>query len=412
MAPNILVVVIEGLSANLISAFGSTIAKTPTIDRLAAWGLVLDQCYVDGPELPSNLKSLWTGMHAMQSSGSPENTLWRILERAQVPCSLFTDSQEVAEEATVLGCQEPIVVRHEPKDSPAESTDDCSLMQLFASVANELEDEDRNGLVWLHSSGLHLPWDAPIAIRQAFADPDDPPPPSGIEPPGFQIDANTDPDELTGWLQVAAAQVAAFDEAIEGLRAAIENRSDAESWHWCILAPGGISLGEMGYFGIHDETDHIRSNNELTAPVIFCPQKRSDAGTRRSELYQLPDVFSSLLDLFRIDAPTECWGKTVFQSICSQQITDWPKENQLVAMQAKDQKCWIRSPAWSASIDDDACSLYVMPDDRWQTSDVANLRIDVCELMRSSWSDFVLATKSNKRGALPELPSELTNLIR
>ena len=107
MAPNILVVVIEGLSANLISAFGSTIAKTPTIDRLAAWGLVLDQCYVDGPELPSNLKSLWTGMHAMQSSGSPENTLWRILERAQVPCSLFTESQEVAEEATVFGSWQP-----------------------------------------------------------------------------------------------------------------------------------------------------------------------------------------------------------------------------------------------------------------------------------------------------------------
>ena len=416
-AGNVVVVTIEGLSKNLLGAYGSTVGRTPSIDRFAAWGMTLDQCFCDGPTLADNLRSLWTGQHALQSEQMDEASIWETLDTRGIPACLVTDSQEVAEEATALGCESPTLLGRPEISSPAESTEDCVSMQLFAAGAEELASEGRKGLVWLHSSGLRLPWDAPLELRRAFADPEDPEPPAEVGPPSFEVNESTDPDKLTGWLQVAAAQVAALDEGLEGLRQVVESRRDADTWSWCLLAPGGIPLGEAGHFGfptLEDNPTHRRgfTDNTLGVPTILCPSRSQLVGERRSELYQLPDIHASLEALLGIKSEHTKWGRSVLKSGFSQRTSDWPVENQLAGVGISDECSWIRSPAWSAILDNENCELYVMPEDRWQVSNVAGLRFDICEMMRSSWQDFRTACESADRGSLPTLPLDLTNLIR
>lgn len=415
--PNVVVLTIEGLSKNLIGAFGSTIGRTPTLDRFAAWGLTLDQCFCDGPDLESNLHSLWTGKHALQHDRNTEETLWHLLAASEIPACLITDSHEVAEEATAMGCESPMLLGREPVQAPATTTDDCAAMRLFAAAAEELANTERQGLVWIHSSGLTLPWDAPLDLRLAFTDPDDPEPPQEIGPPAFEITDSTDPDKLTGWLQVAAAQVAMLDEGLEGLRQVIDSRSDADTWNWCILSPGGIHLGEAGYFGIPDAGTSLPlsarcTDNTVGVPALICQTVSECVGQRRSELYQLPDVQAAIAGLLGLDAQTPSWGRSFLESGFSQRTSDWPVEHQLAGMQLGPDTYWLRSPAWSALIEQDNCQLFVMPEDRWQVSNIAAIRQDICDLMRSSCQDFRTACESADRSSLPELPAELTNLIR
>src|SRR5690606_9477229 len=101
------VLVIEGLGTGLIGTYGSSTASTPALDRMAAHGLVLDQCFVDSQSLSRQMRSLWTGSHALQTAPLPWN-LWHSYAArwdnsadsaaSQVSSGrLLTDSREVAE---------------------------------------------------------------------------------------------------------------------------------------------------------------------------------------------------------------------------------------------------------------------------------------------------------------------------
>lgn len=435
-------VVIEGLGTNLVGAYGSSSAITPALDQMASQGVLLDQCFLDSQQLHEQLRSLWTAAHALQTGPLPWNlwqgfaARWGERSSASGMARLLTDSPQVAELAEQLGCPQITLIAPRstspsillpcggpPHDAiedlaqgPAEDSSQCAVMELLATAAAELA-SGPPGLVWIHSRGLRHPWDAPLDMRAQFADPEDPDPPDCIELPSIAIDAETDPDFVVGWGQVAAAQAAVIDEGLTVLRDTVAQRPDATAWAWLVTTLGGVPLGEHGRLGWgHQQL----VGAELHTATIIVPAQPLAIGLRRPELFQLPDIAATLAGLLELELPSTVWGQNALALGAAQSPDRWLHELRMAMLSGK-QGSWLRTPAWSAILENlEAGShgdtgndqLFVKPEDRWEVSQIADRRRDIVELHRQLLPLFAAAAKCGQRSALPVLDDDLLNLLR
>ncbi len=408
---NGIAIVVEGLHTGLIGAYGSNTAVTQAIDRLAAYGLVLDQCFVDSLDVVQQLRSLWTGRHAAQL---PQGgwSMWQHVTEAALECCLITDCPVVARIAEELECPRVILVATESPTVPASDWTECALMQVFVAAVEEIESSDSENMIWIHSRGLRHAWDAPVEFRRRFMDPEDPAPPSESCVPNIVIGRDTDPDEIVGWAQVAAAQVAVVDRALEVVMTTIEARSDALSWSSMLLSLGGVPLGEHGRLGWGEPQLH---GEEMSCLAIVRPAKWLPLGQRRAEICQLPDLMPTWLEAMEIDSPlpSTCWGRSVLGMGPFTAPFQWPAYFQSAYSVHDDGTQWVRTPAWSSLLfSDERRSLYVKPDDRWEVSDVATRRVDIVDQLQELADIFKRCLVNNNREELPQLEDELCNLIR
>ncbi|QDV22613.1 hypothetical protein [Aureliella helgolandensis] len=447
---NALAIVVEGVGTGLIGAYGSNTAATPAIDQLAAQGLVLDQCFLDSRQLSTQLRSLWTGLHARQEATS-EWSLWRAFEENQRPAALYTDCPVAADIAQQLGCKQVTLISLEPVTEPVEDPAECSLMTVFAAAAEALA-EGVDGLVWIHSRGLRLAWDAPLELREKFLDPEDPVPPAEVDAPGFEVDASVDPDWVIGWGQVAAAQTAVLDDAIAALYATVATRPDAAQWSLLFASLGGVPLGEHGYVGWGKEQLH---GEELGCAAIILPSEYEPVGQRRGELCQLPDLAVTLMHCLDLEIPllNRAWGRNMLRLAYSYNATAWDPLHQLAVLFTAEAdglggQVWVRSPAWSAVFSASAgCDdrsrelrvgelgdsagdlaeqrdwqadavpqfveqLYVKPDDRWEVSDIASRCPEVLQQLRNAVDSFEESLRKHEREHLAALDEELCRTMR
>lgn len=408
---NAVVIVVEGMGLGLVGAYGSATAATPALDRLAGGGLVLDQCFVDSLVLEHQLESLWTGLHAAQRSAdnaSELHSMWSLLAQRKIPGRLITDCPEVASVAQRMGCEQIALVEVTARTELAEEADQCAAVEVFAAVIEELSIADTQGVVWVHSRGLKLPWDAPRTLRMQMTDPDDPEPPMELCVPSFPVDNATDPDLIVGWSQVAAAQVAAIDQAIESVVQAVQMRGDANSWSWLITSLGGYPLGEHGQIGWR-----VRQlfGEEVSIPAII-QASSGRLGARRGELCQMPDLLAILLECLGLKFDMPIWGRSLLNAPAPSAPQAWPVEHTLAWLEHAG--CiWLRTPAWSIMCQPSTPSrLFVKPDDRWEVIDVASRRTDLVERLTELIDRTQRAAQTGKRVSLPRLEAVLCELCR
>ncbi|MEZ6136227.1 MAG: hypothetical protein R3C53_15135 [Pirellulaceae bacterium] len=432
---NVVTITIEGLGAGLVGAYGSNTAITPTIDALASRGILLDQCFLDSQDLEAQLTSLATGQHALHTEIGDQpasidsrhydrlegSYIWQRLRACGRSGRFITDSPVAAAWAERTGCSQVLLIptpdQREPEEDPAE----CAVVAAFIATAEELTSAECE-FTWLHSAGLRLPWDAPLALRHQFIDPDDPDPPSDVRPPSFEITESTDPDLVVGWGQVAAAQVALIDDAIGTLHDALSTRND--QLKFCVVGLGGVPLGEHGRVG----WGHVQLyGEELQCVAVFYPTPESEIGWRRGEICQLPDIGATILDWcgleFSPEETSEYWGRSLQTWGFTDTPPRWSPAHQLAVVQTQGQ-IWVRSPAWSAVLPRDEfgsasnveneprCKLFVKPDDRWETSEIADRRPAIVELLTASAETFISAAKAGNRDALPRLDPTLCDVMR
>ena len=72
---NILVVVVDGLRASALGAYGNTTFPTPALDRFAADSLLLDRCYSPSAELEQIYHALWLSEHPGRAAALPAAAL-------------------------------------------------------------------------------------------------------------------------------------------------------------------------------------------------------------------------------------------------------------------------------------------------------------------------------------------------
>ena len=70
MPANVLVIVVDGLRASALGAYGNTSYPTPSLDRFAAESLLLDWCFAPSPDLPDIYRALWQPDDPVQNPAS------------------------------------------------------------------------------------------------------------------------------------------------------------------------------------------------------------------------------------------------------------------------------------------------------------------------------------------------------
>ena len=87
-----MVLVVDRLGAGFLGPFGNTWINTPCFNQLAAESLVLDQCWIDTPDVVSLSESLWAGTN--RGTEKPESS--PLLNGVSRSC-LITDDERIAE---------------------------------------------------------------------------------------------------------------------------------------------------------------------------------------------------------------------------------------------------------------------------------------------------------------------------
>ena len=351
----LLVVTIDRLPAWILPAYGATWVATPAIDRLAARGVVFD------------------GVVAM--SDDPRDAVQGLLAwttRRPTAVAIVTDDPEVVHgacggEVTVV----PIV------SPPRQEADEAStsLGRLFAAATAVVE-QRRHDVVWCHAGSLGVSWDAADEFREAYVDPEDPPPPAGAAVPDVAVTSDTDPDLVAGVRHVFAGQVTLLDRWLDRLVTAAGDR--------CTILVAGIRGMPLGLHGRLGPGALPPYAEVVRLPAILVDADGRMAGQRYGGLVTPADLGETLADTVAnaVVSSAEPWQGRSLASL----FTDWTITARDRVIVTGREGTAVVTPAWHLiRLPDDqesALKLFAKPDDCFDLCDVADRCPAVVEDLR------------------------------
>ncbi len=291
---NVLVVVVDGLRASALGAYGNTTYSTSTLDQFAAESLLLDECYAPAADLAMIYRALWQSRHpARPDRGNTERntalgngiSLPHIFAQLGFDTTLVTDAAELAEFPCAADFHQ-VRVQIDPADEAAgaERVDDIvetKFAQLLAAVhgditqrSNEFQqfagtNTERPRLIWVHSQGMHGPWDAPLDLQHELFDEEDAPPLETTIPPNIWIVPDADPDIAYRHSIAYAAQVVVLDTCWQKLMDSLIASNSPHPW-LVILVGAGFSAWRA--------SEDRRCRFPATRRAIACPVSDSLSG--------------------------------------------------------------------------------------------------------------------------------------
>ncbi len=97
------------------------------------------------------------------------------------------------------------------------------------------------------------PWDAPLAMRNRFAEEDDPQPPTLVTVPDYWLADNADPDEALGIRHAYAGQVSLLDLCLGAFCDQLDESPLAARTQLSVVSARGFPLGLHQRIGPSDE---------------------------------------------------------------------------------------------------------------------------------------------------------------
>lgn len=382
MAPkNILVVAVDGLRASALGAYGNTSFATNALDELASQSLVADSCYAQSFELPLIYRALWRSLDPLRPDDpATDQSLIDAVNRLGYRTSLVTDEPGVKNLATEFA---EVLELENRSNRRAVDSGETALAQLFAAAGEHaLSATEQPQFVWVHSRGMHGPWDAPIDLQVRFLDEDDPPPVDILDPPQLLLTEQDDPDAAFRFSCAYGAQVMVLDEALGELMGAVDAASRKE-WQVMLLGLRGFNLGEHGRIG---GEGLYRSN--LHVPWLIRSSDGSGRLLRTQMLATHADLFPTLRSWLERDQEEALSGdgRNLFAmidgTVCNREY---------VISSDQEGKHAIHTSLWSmlmtaseedgdpGTSDRSTAQLFIQPDDRWQANDIAVLRSEIVD---------------------------------
>jgi hypothetical protein len=335
--------------------------------------VVVEHMWTASPDLRDFYQRAWAGDR------------WpKRLAEVGIHAQLVTDDANVAAWADAAGMAE--VWRLDPgAEERAATAAETRMARLFALAAECLEawtqsSASHGELLWIHSQGWQSPWDAPLELRAALLDDEDPEAPAYVNPPA-RINAE-DHDELLGLRAAYAAQTIVLDECVGGLLALLAELGLAESPHVALVGCRGYALGEHGCLiresrSLYSELLHV--------PCLFWQRGSAPAPPRRGGLASVDDLQASLAAWFdrKGAGAAGCDGAD-----CAADEKEEKKRSFVAALGDHGERA-MRTCSWMLRLpprprgEDEAAlpslEVYVKPDDRWEANEVADRCGDVAE---------------------------------
>lgn len=405
-ATNIIIVVVDGLRASALGAYGNTTFPTPALDQFAAESALCDACYAASESLPANYRALWQSRHPLRPDFTDEQepSLPRIVAQCGYSTVLITDDPELAALQSAAAIDQCIVIAESAAgaDSRAEDVGQTALGRLFATVCEELAAGNDAGatnselnkggrprLIWVHSRGMYGRWDAPLELQQMLIDEGDPPPREETTPPDIALHETDDPDIQFQSACAYAAQAMVLDACWSALMETLASDSSHARWLTMLIGVRGFPLGEHQRIG---GIDGRMFADQLHVPwMLRFPDGRA-ALARTPALVTHLDLLPTLVDVLgqADDIDRSGDGSSILLLLASSRSA-WRE----ALLSSSESSAWaIRTPTWTLRrghavqiahepvVEADllgSAELYVRPDDRWEANDIAKLCPDVVE---------------------------------
>ena len=349
---NVICLVVDRLQAGMLGPYGNTWVRTLHVDRLAAQSFVFDQAIACNPSLAAVLDDLWPA----EFFGNR-------------PATLITDDPAVNSHPSAALFAEKRLI--EPASEFLEASDIATtqLAEFFRQSVEWLGGRQDPFCLFLHTRGMAGPWDAPWALREQYADEEDPRPPEFVVPPEHFLAPGYDPDELLGIQHAYAGQVSVFDTCLGVLLDALEESPFAASTLFVLVGARGFPLGEHLRVGPCDAALY----NELVHVPLLVRSPGDVGALARSQALvthrDLPPLLTDWLELTVEGSPSPA-------PRLSSHIRGEPNVGRDHLRFSSNLDRAIRTPAWYLRESGEGSTvkheLYVKPDDHWEVNDIAD----------------------------------------
>jgi choline-sulfatase len=378
-APNLVLVTIDTLRADHVGAYGHPGAETPTIDRLAREGILLEDAVVQVPQTRPSHTSIFTGRYPYEhgirdnysaplAAGTP--TMASILRLQGWDTGGFIGAYPVSRPS---GLDRGFAVF----DDPFAAGDDTTREARTERRAKEVVDKALAWLAkpraapffaWVHLFDPHAPYDAPAPYGPRHArSPYD----------GEVAYADAQLGRVLAWL----------DE--KGLR----SRTLV-----VVTSDHGEGLGEHG----EDEHMFFVYDSTLRVPLVLSWPGRLPAGARVGGQFRSVDLLATCLDLLGVPAPPTSGASRAAFLRPGGRIPD----NESYAESLYGQLHFgyaplraLRGEGWKL-IDVPRPELYRLAEDPHETRNLVDQRSTVAAAMRTNLQRF-----DRQGGKAPELPA-------
>lgn len=326
---NLVLVSIDTLRADHLSAYGYARPTSPALERLAQQGVLFRQAYSHSPKTAPSHMSLFTSLH-------PE--VHRVLNRAgrEIDSALSRDVPTLPEMLGRAGYRSAAYTaggnlhrrigfgrgfeRYEHMPMDAAPTFDAAVRQLREWSQHP---DTRPFFLFLHTVQVHDPYLPPASYRERFADP-------GYDGPivsdreviqararaaqqspaqAFWRDVDPeDPDDLRHLVDLYDACIRYTDDQIGRMLDALSELGLAAETLVVVLSDHGEEFME------HGGTRHNSLFQELLhVPLILRvpPASGIPAGTRIDPSVRLVDVMPTLLELVGLPVPAHLEGESL-----------------------------------------------------------------------------------------------------
>jgi len=378
--PNAVVLVVDGLSAAMLGAYGNTWFETANFNRLAARSIVFDYAFSSSTNLEHAYRKFWTPDRqvGLDEPNQTRNILIDQIAKLGASTNLFTDEPLVADSSLAKSFDQVMQIAPVVTDKISDADEDTELANFFAQATSWLLELEPGSLAWIHSRGLMGAWDAPHQMRVSLAGEGDPEPDNFYQPPSGLFDLEQDdPDDLLGFQQACAAQVMLLDRFFGVLLDLLENDPTWKSTLVCFTSTRGFPLGEHGMLG-HDQERPSNYNESVHVPLMVSvpddPEFRDLRCVRNKSLRQNDLIGDCLSIWFADNRSVEQFNSLAFD------VADL--QNQAVVIESDGisrSSISIQSQAWKLikntsnqePANGDQLELYAKPDDRWEVNDVS-----------------------------------------
>ncbi|MDA0255091.1 MAG: hypothetical protein O3A18_09450 [Planctomycetota bacterium] len=374
-----LIVTVDRLPAWLLPLAGCTWVATPALDALAGRGLVFDRVIAASDAVGDTLAALG-GCGSGDRSDS-----WPLLAAATAAGwspVVVTDDAGLAATLPPEAAIEQVPLMFPPR--LATTATETAFGRLFAVAVRSLE-AGRHRFVWCHSSSLATSWDAPRSFREAYLDPDDPPPPEGATPPDLPVDTDTDPDLVMGLRQVFAGQLTLLDSCLATLLEAVAERSAQSPWTLVFAGVRGLPLGLHGRIGCGPLPPYAEL---IQLPAVLVDHRGRMAAQRYGGLTTPADLGQTLLDLIGDrgggSPPAAVAADPRIGRSLLGLLDAWQGPNRDRAITMASQGVSVSTRGWHLVCPEgdgtsDRPHLYARPDDYFDACDVADRSVEVAE---------------------------------
>jgi arylsulfatase A-like enzyme len=395
----ILVLAPMSLHLGYLGCYGNTWVETPTLDALAAEGVVFDNHYSDCPDVDGAWRAWRTGLYdfprpgvqrAFLPSGSAD--ILSLIRARGNPTWLVSapGGDSGADPDGAIRWEEFTLILGEDRDTAG------MLSRKVMRFVRQLEHFD-DGLIWVQPSHLLPAWTVDEFTPDDFSgDSDEESPETPIDPLLNPKLSFLDPsDELT-FLRLQrtyAGAVNRLDRELGELLDQLRQQKVYDQMVIILTTDRGFPLGEHGLVGdslpwLHEELVHL--------PLIIRLPNQASAGERIGALTQPVDLMPTLLEAFGLPS-VETHGSSVLPLIKGERdrIRDYACSGMEKAGAIE---YALRTPDWAFILPEPAGEtkprapqLYVKPDDRWEMNNVLQHHTEMTEQLEQALRSFIKA---------------------